>query len=136
MSDTEAAYTETEYQESVYQYSDDELEQVTDEEQEPHGEPQAGPSVGNPSSMPCQSGTISNIVLEQLQERWSAWKVEKGNKRKTVWRTLVKELRGLPEHKALTREQWDVRIKVRLRISLLLMGFCYKRPTDVFKMDA
>jgi hypothetical protein len=116
MSDDDAELSGTDY---IADDSELDLEEIAREldDQEGHGsadidEDRAGTSTVKATLMTTPAGAISNAAVTVLQERWSAWKAVTGNKRKTVWRSLANELRALPEHTGLTREQWTERLEV------------------------
>jgi hypothetical protein len=116
MSDDEAELSGTDH---IADDSELDLEEIARELDDQEGQGSAdidedgpGTSTVNGTIVAIPAGTISNAAVTVLEERWSAWKAVTGNKRKTVWRSLANELRALPEHKGLTREQWNERLEV------------------------
>lgn len=55
---------------------------------------------------------ISSLILPLLRSGYLAWKAERGNKRKKVWKDILRDLRILPEHSIMTDSQWDLRSQV------------------------
>lgn len=81
------------------------------------------PSSAQQSSTVDEVPGISPLALISLKAGLPSWKAEKGNKKKQVWRGLLKELRSLPENVLLTEAQLDMRGQVRGKDLVLVSNF-------------
>ncbi|KAF8132629.1 hypothetical protein EV363DRAFT_1296014 [Boletus edulis] len=135
MSDSECLYAETEYQESQYARSDEDSEaEIEGIAGEPDGElkssegppgsppglPQAGSSkaeLSNPSNPP-QSGPgqggrakVPESALKILRERFPDWKNSDKEERKKHWRAITEAVRALPDHKTMSKQEWQASLR-------------------------
>lgn len=51
-------------------------------------------------------------ALDLLESRWPAWKEAEKEKRKSVWKTLKKELKVLPCHTGVRGDAWRIKANV------------------------
>ncbi|KAF8128098.1 hypothetical protein EV363DRAFT_1297789 [Boletus edulis] len=138
MSDSECLYAETEYQESQYARSDEDSEaEIEGIAGEPDGElkssegppgslpglPQAGSSKAelskpsnSPQSGPGQGGRakVPESALKILRERFPDWKNLDKEERKKHWRAITEAVRALPDHKTMSKQEWQASLRIYL----------------------
>ncbi|KAF8126094.1 hypothetical protein EV363DRAFT_1453387 [Boletus edulis] len=138
MSDSECLYAETEYQESQYARSDEDSEaEIEGIAGEPDGElkssegppgsppglPQAGSSKAElskpsnpPQSGPGQGGRakVPESALKILRERFPDWKNSDKEERKKHWRAITEAVRALPDHKTMSKQEWQASLRIYL----------------------
>lgn len=61
-----------------------------------------------------ESNAIPKEALQLLDARWSEWKEAEKEKRKTIWKTLRRELKALDCHKGVKGNAWRIQADVSI----------------------
>ncbi|KAF8122728.1 hypothetical protein EV363DRAFT_1301052, partial [Boletus edulis] len=89
----------------------------------PPGLPQAGSSKAElskpsnpPQSGPGQGGRakVPESALKILRERFPDWKNSDKEERKKHWRAITEAVRALPDHKTMSKQEWQASLRIYL----------------------